>query len=733
MSKLVNRLVRATLPYFAIAGLTVGILVVTLQLWKADLSIPLMDSSDGLWVQAWTRCVQDHGWFLHNPDLGAPWGSDLHDFPMAENVHFALIRLLAVVFRSPGFLFNFYCLLTFPLTACAALFVLRRIGIQDQLAAVASLLFAFLPYHFWRAFGHPFLASYYLVPFQVLVTIHLARGGFSQESGDSTSLRHDLTNSWPFLIGLCFLVGGAGVYYAFFGCFFYLAAGLCALLQRSDWRSLGRSSILCAVTALFLALHLTPQLLYRWQQGKNDEAVTRPSSDAELYGLRVTQLLLPTLGHRVPAMNDLARRYVDSGVVVTENQTASLGLIGSACFLLLLAQIPRCLARPDARRATIDALALSNVAGLLLGGIGGFGCLFAFLFASWIRAYNRVSVFLAFFALAAAGLLIDPWLRRWQQRRGGAWLTSGLLVVLLTVGILDQFSPAFVPDYASLEARYKQAAAFFNPIEAELPPGGMIFQLPFIAFPESISYDHYHDYDHLRPYLVSKSLRWSYGSMRGRAGSSFAQGLSGLPPERMVPALALAGFQGICVDRFAYDDRASRLELELTRILHTFPRSDEGGRWGYFALADYGRTLRATLSPDVYDRAAAELRQPVLPYFAAGFLIPEGPPADTFRWGASRAEIWLRNPCAEARTIVVEFEADRLTPEPVHLEVEHPQGRVSVQIGYGRQRIRFATIVDPALTKLFLTCDGIPVKDGQSSEKRIFRLWNLSVLPVDVP
>jgi hypothetical protein len=38
--------------------------------------------------------VLDHDWYTRNPDLGAPFGATMYDFPIPEPTHLAVIRLL---------------------------------------------------------------------------------------------------------------------------------------------------------------------------------------------------------------------------------------------------------------------------------------------------------------------------------------------------------------------------------------------------------------------------------------------------------------------------------------------------------------------------------------------------------------------------------------------------------------------------------------------------------------
>lgn len=87
----------------------------------------------------------------------------------------------------------------------------------------------------------------------------------------------------------------------------------------------------------------------------------------------------------------------------------------------------------------------------------------------------------------------------------------GGLAALLGLGLLDQTSPRAVPDYAKIAFEYGNDDAFVQRVEAAMPRGAMIFQLPVISFPEHLSVNVMHDYDHARGYLHARHLRWSYG------------------------------------------------------------------------------------------------------------------------------------------------------------------------------------------------------------------------------
>src|SRR2546423_6188367 len=155
------QLMKGFLAYLAAVVLCMAILAGVMELWRADLTVPFAYSWDGLLIGAWTKGVVEHGWYLHNDALGAPAGADMHDFPMADSLHFLLIKLVS--FFSPDYavVFNLCFLLTFPLATLSCLFVLRHFQIAYGPALVGRLLFTLLPYHLICAKdGRSVLASY---------------------------------------------------------------------------------------------------------------------------------------------------------------------------------------------------------------------------------------------------------------------------------------------------------------------------------------------------------------------------------------------------------------------------------------------------------------------------------------------------------------------------------------------------------------------------------------------
>src|SRR5262249_51089963 len=349
-------------------------------------------------------------------------------------------------------------------------------------------------------------------------------------------------------------------------CFFLLVAGVAAAVSRKTHWPLLAAGVLIATIGAGVIANVSPSLLYRLRNGSNASIIDRGCGESEAFGLKIAQMLLPISGHRVAQLARLKTEYVSGRApIINENDTASLGLIGSIGFLVLVGGF--LLRRSPSRIPLLELLGVLSVAAVLLATVGGFGTLFAVAGGRWIRAYNRISVYIAFFALLAVALFASELYRRFgHTRRAG--IAFNLLVVLGTaVGILDQTSVHFALSYAATKEAYQAEAEFVRAIEASVPLGGMVFQLPYLPFPESPPMNQMGDYDLFRGYLHSRNLRWSYGHMKGREGDQWHQTVAGLPPEEMVRTLALAGFDGLTIDRFAYADQAAALEADFARLL----------------------------------------------------------------------------------------------------------------------------------------------------------------------
>jgi phosphoglycerol transferase len=167
-------------------------------------------------------------------------------------------------------------------------------------------------------------------------------------------------------------------------------------------------------------------------------------------------------------------------------------------------------------------------------------------------------------------------------------ILCGVLAVLTTLGVLDQTCESCIPSYQAIKEVYTRDAAFVREIEAVLPERAMVFQLPYMPFPEGPCIGEVQRYDPARGYLHSRTLRWSFGSMKGRPTATWHQDVAGKRAAEMVKVLSAAGFSGIFIDRFGFADRACQLEAELRSLLGTRPLVSADQRFSFLAMARTG-------------------------------------------------------------------------------------------------------------------------------------------------
>jgi phosphoglycerol transferase len=576
---------------------------------------------------------------LQNPFVGAPNGLQLYDFPAFDTAVAAILWFFSLFTHNTALIINVFYLLTFPLITVASLYVLRQFNLSFVPALFCSLLYAFLPYHFLRNESHLILSAYYVIPLAVLVLLWI-----------TTEELLPRTRKFILSVLICILLGLSGVYYPFFFCYLLLIAGAIGSLKLRRLRPLATALVLIGITTAIVAVSLSPSLINRYRSG-DAGIMARHPGDAEVHGLKIAQLVLPITHHRFPLFDKLKEHY-NQFTPVSDGVTASLGIVGTIGFLGLVAQLLHRKELIQNARGLLRDLSLLNLFALLLGLAGGLGYLVAIFVWSGIRSYNRISVFIAFFSLMAVGIGLEHLFRRSRKSLTIFYLALALAFV---VAFLDQTTPAFIQDYGETKARFVNDQQFVSAIEAGVPPGAMIFQLPYVPFPEEPPVNRMQDYDHFRGYLHSKTLRWSYGAVRNREGDRVQKVVAGLPTDEFVESLAFANFTGIYLDRDGYEDHGAAKEAELSRIVQSKPLISSNGRWVFFNITDFARNLRTKYSDAEWEENKQLSFHPVLEDWSGGFFQLESRPGKTWRWCSSEGELHLRNISHRPRMIKLEM------------------------------------------------------------------------------
>jgi phosphoglycerol transferase len=552
-------------------------LALSLELWKTDLKTPFYYTSGGdLTAVIWMyKTVAETGWYTQNPRMAAPGTMELYDYPYdAGQPVRAKAMFLAV--GDPFLTANLVFLASFLVITWTALYAFCQLGLSAHVAIAASLLFSFSTYHFWRGPHHPAFSFYEAVPLIGLVALRVCAGEplfFRSTESNSHRLLLQPSRSAAEAIIAALWVSLSGVYYAYFGISMLVAAGLIATLKRLQWKHLLDVAIPASIITGSMTIQFFPFLRHAWLHGLSEQAVWREPSDYYAFGLSLNNLLMPSAWHRWAFLDRWSLSYAQktSGNMSFFRQNESigsspLGLAGSAGFIVLLIVGLTGSSWVRRRLASLANCAQLTVALVLFALIGGISEIIALHISLMIRAYNRISIVLLFLSLVAVGIVFD---RVFQNRRPAVrHLTLCLFTVL---ALLDQIPAGVVPDYTQDKLAFQKDRLFIQEVEGSVPSGSSIMQLPAVWFPEFGALHEMEDYDHLRGFLHSSRLRWSYGAVPGRSTHRWQQEVAALPVPGMVSRLSNAGFSGIYINTLGYKDRGRKLLEQLRSYLGAEP------------------------------------------------------------------------------------------------------------------------------------------------------------------
>jgi len=718
-----------------------------LRLWRADWRVPFIYSFDGFFDGMLIKGVLDHGWYLRNPALGAPFGLRFEDFPLGgDNLQFVVIKALGLFSDDWALVMNVYFLLSFVLISAATYVVARQLGVGRAPALVVATLFSFLPYHF--AVGELLQSTYFAVPLGAFLLLDAL--GWEVWGPPFLSRAGAGRGRWVVRAVLAAVVASSGSYYALFTMIFVAVAAGLALLAHRDRRAVLRAAVVIAVLGAVFAVHALPTVLYRQQHGTNTQVSVRLPGESDTYALHIVDLFLPALNHRVPVLADvkeeLNRWWPTSPIFPAPH--VPLGLAGAAGLALSLLAALAVALRPDRQvegsptRLLVARLGVLNIVAVLFGAATGFSAVLALAGLTQIRVWSRVSIFIGFFSLVALALTAQRF--RPPSRAAGA----AVVAVTVLLGLLDQTQTRLVPPYESNRAVFTSDRRFVAEIERRLPPGSAVFQLPLASFPERPPIVGMLDYQLMRGYLHSRQSRWSYPAMRGRP-DDWAWSMGGRSVESMLADISAAGFAGLYVDRAGFADRAAGLDREATRLVGSAPLVSDDGMLLFWDLRPVADRQLAALGAAAVDARGDLVVHPVTREWKTGFHPPVPDPAYagfgdhlyypeipgqltvSARWAQSPATLELTNPLPSPRPVVLRFRAGAAGAENGTLVVSVPGG-ADVTVGVSREPrpVEVRTVLPPGTSQIGIA-SSLPSTITPSGVHASFQIQNVTVVDAD--
>lgn len=538
--------------------ITSAILIILFRLWSFHPRIPISYDGDGILTLSAFRNMQLHTGYMFSNLVGYPYGQHLQDFPAVGDAFcLSLSWILVKLLRDPVLAFNAFFLLTYPISAVGGYIGGRLLRIRRPTSIVIAVLYAFTPFHGMHGAPHLFLIMYPVLP--VVIGLTVKEIGESSRFPGFRDLPKLVRGSFPFVV-LGIAGGVSGLYYAFFTLLILFIGAALLVLQGDGVASTWRFIVGILSAAVALGLQFLPILWFQYQRGPNLNILRRGAFEVEYYSLRLIDLLLPIPQHPISAFATFTQN--NTSAYIPGEGTAHLGLLGAfGVAVLLLSVVSR--RRNENKQSGIETLSRIFIVLLVASGLGGINQILASVGFTQIRVWSRISIVLAFLALAAIGLVLDQFWR-WAGLKSLTY--SMLIAVVAIVGVWDTNRMIPRHAYGVLSENWHNDRRLISAVESQFGPGARILQLPILKFPEQGPIEQLSDYAQLRGQLHSRTLCWSYGVVIGRDGGRTSR-WQVLEMPLLLQSARLQGFDAVWLELRAYPDNGAEIASQLKKQL----------------------------------------------------------------------------------------------------------------------------------------------------------------------
>jgi len=563
------------------AGIALCLICISMQIWRMDLSVPMEFSGDSCLGAGLAKSIVERGikgiYFSYR--LGAPGFSSLIDTPFIDFPYGVLLYIISRFVSNPNCILYIAYIITFPLSALTMNILLSKLNVHHPLINVFfSVAFAITPYHFLRGINHLTLSTYYIIPIAIYIAVILYEEDFK---GIIPSRYYSAKWKAILLYFGCLFLGISNIYYAFFGLMSIIVAYVAKLIKHKNIKfviiSFIREAFIIYSVFLGVILGLLPKIIYTLINGKNAVAAVRAPLETELYCLKIVQLILPASYNRISILAKITNLYSTHSININENSCATLGLLGTIGFVFACGWIIKKMTRSDdsdntLTRNRITLFSFIILCMLLYATMGGFGTIVSFAVTAELRGVNRCSIYIACLSLALLSMVTS----KLQDKILMSKHNFAFVISLLLTGVFVLYTelPVYAVDVVSGNVQQDQELkAFFSEVENKMPENAMIYELPFMEFPESASIEKMGEYEPMLGYIYTNTLQWSYGGIKGRNNDAQNLYVDNGMSISFVNNIIKAGFKGVYIDTSGYSDGGNAIisfysdKLNLTPIV----------------------------------------------------------------------------------------------------------------------------------------------------------------------
>ena len=476
------------------------------------------------------------------PELGAPDQADWTSIPTIEEVPLYLTGVLA---RFTGLFaaLNIKLLLGHLLAALTFYLVARYFQCSIPWAFLGGFAYGLAPFIFSESPHHSVVAFVWHIPLFLVIWKWV-----STPPGITPMSRR----FW-LAIAVAFITGLQNIYYTNIFCQLTLLGGILLFVrERSKPALLSTFAVIGGSAAAFALMNIDTWMYQLSNQGASF-GIERQFRWMEIYALKLSDLLIPLSTHQSAVFRDFNLNHAQQ--IVLSNEGTYLGLIGIASLLLVFGIAAYRVIFRSPKSIPAEAWQILWIfAVFTTGGLNAISGIFGL---TLFRAGYRLSIVILAIALLFA-------MQQAAKYFAGRKKLGSLVATALTLIVIWDQMP-LAPNHQEKALRALQVQSdrdFAKAMENALPDGAMIFQLPVMSFPEA-PVPGVSPYEHLRPYLYTDSLRYSFGSTKQEMETGWQSQLVNLPLNKTIEVLRRQGFGAIYINRKGFPDKGEALLLGL--------------------------------------------------------------------------------------------------------------------------------------------------------------------------
>lgn len=546
-------------------GLLSSILIFGSDFYHINTNVPGIYYGDGVAFLVNLQRSFEGPWVYTNDRMGFPWISDYTETPQSDILNYLIIKCLTYLTGSLIFAVNIYFILGFIVIFLITFLLLRSLKISQLSAFIGSICYALVAYHFLRL-SHIFFTWYFVAPAYIFIYYKIINFDFSKKILTKQNFKY-----YIFLFILPFFGG----YYTLFSIFGFVFCFFIVYVKNKNFiRSLLLIGSCLAFVISSIIINLLPTIYFIYKYGYNYENLNRLPMESEIYAFKISQLFIPAGYHIIGVFRELSNFFFLQSGYANENATASLGILTCIGLIISLSNL---LSHVINRNKVNSILLTDNrilISGLfilfylLFASMGGLVSLYSLLISSTARGWNRVSIYIACFAIISLTILFDIVFAKVKSK-----IFHYLIVVAAVCFIVLDQSPVFSSFIQSQSSQYQRDKKFFQSIEKQLPTASAVFQFPYQNYPGDDQKYAMDVYAHSLAFLHTSQLRWSFGGMRWREGDWFYRQLALLPLNDQLDIIRAMGFKGITIDKSGYCDGGKWIIQQTQNYLNQYPYS----------------------------------------------------------------------------------------------------------------------------------------------------------------